>query len=106
MRYTFTVGIGLDKDGYPVQGADALLSQAMEGLATAYGGVTAQHGQGGWISPQGKLVSEPCVSFIVERVLGAEISEDKVRHMAEFLRELFGQSCIVVSITHSDIAFV
>ncbi len=60
---------------------------AVERIAHAAGGCTVTRGQGAWLDPQGKLVSEPCAVFLVGAESEAVLVESLARLFATFNRE-------------------
>jgi hypothetical protein len=97
MKITFIVGIGEDEDGNPLPTAlvESSLQVAYLDTAKAFGGYTAYRGKGGWIDPSHKLIQEDSVTIVVytDTIIAEAIA---VAH-AEYLRDLFRQSSVLVS---------
>ncbi len=104
MRYTFTVGVGEDRDGNTITDVEIKVRCVIRELSKKFGGATTIHGTGGWIN-ENKLITEPCVVFIVEGEAG-DIGNEQINNVAIFLRDLFRQTCVVVSIQLSTVRFV
>lgn len=105
MRLTFYVGTEKDKLGKDIASysdVKGLRNDATCFLSRRFGGVTVQEGNGGWID-NNTLICEKCLIFTVE-------SEKDISHFAvptaEFLRELYSQSAVCVSRTHSLVSFI
>jgi len=94
-RITFTIGIGMDKHGSHIHRAEELLNLASRRVAETFGGYTLTRGSGGWIAPNGELVEESSVVF---SVVTEEHREVYASSVAVFLRDLFSQECVLVTV--------
>lgn len=66
-EYRIGIGIGEDRNGHPI--SDRERENAIEHIsfaaASRFGGYNLQHGQGGWINPDGRLVTEPTITLTI-----------------------------------------
>lgn len=64
-KLTFIIGTGETKDGKRIPELDKKIEAAQTRLASLFGGYTRFDTFGGWIGPQGTLISEPSIVFVV-----------------------------------------
>ncbi len=107
MKITFGVGIGSDRDGREISNAAELTEKAMNLLAYLYGGVSVVRCEGAWHDKAGQLVREPAIQLQVELTsVNESDQQNAARKQAAALREMFNQSCILVSFQKSEMEFV
>jgi len=97
-RITFVVGIGT-RNGKELAMKPILeIREATQQMASIFGGFTAIEGNGGWFdSDTNRVVYEPSLTLIVysEQLFNVESS-------AVYLRDLFGQTCVLVTIENLE----
>jgi len=105
MQATITVGCGEDRDCKPLSREEEAFAteSAMRILSLHFGGVTILKGDGAWLDDNDTLIVEPCRHFLV---MGDKVTPELVGQAAVSLRNLFNQSCVVVSISNSAITLV
>lgn len=93
-EYRIGFGIGYREDGSTV--TDEQAEKAMEAVLFAachrFGGFNLTRGEGGWISPDGRLVRENSATVSVLTHNHA----DYVRAFARIIRELFEQYSVIL----------
>lgn len=87
-RITFSIGL----ESVP---SVAVQNDAFHYVSQAFGGYTATLGKGGWTSPQGNLIQES--SLVIEVVVTEPDKLIRVRRVAERLRDMFEQQCVLVT---------
>lgn len=97
---TWTIGIGEDRDGQAIVGdaADRMIDHARLMFASIYGGFTMVRGEGGWIDPSGRTVTEPCIVFTVH----TDAAQD-YRATARELRLIFRQDTVMLTVQSADV---
>lgn len=92
-RVTFTIGQGKDKEGNSLSNTMDLLAArrvAYDRIAEAFGGYTAYLAEGGWVE-NGQLIQE--ISLVV-----SVVTNDSWYDIAAWLRDLFNQQCVLVTV--------
>jgi hypothetical protein len=103
-RITYYIGTGQDAYGHPITDADALTRESIAYLSHAWGGVSAHHGVGGWIDPDGRLVTEP--ELTLTSLSSGEPDRERAKATAEYLRQLWGQQSVIVALDDATYAAV
>lgn len=100
----FQIGIGFDKVGRPILpvDADAKIREAGDFLTGEYGGVTVTRGVGSWRNSANVIIREASVGFMVI----AEVTDRDVQDAGEFLRQLFRQDTVLVSVADVTVMFL
>lgn len=94
-RLTFTAGIGEDHAGEPlaVPEVNRALAHIRSHLANVFGGYTETQATGGWINPNGRLVVEPSIRWIV--LTDADHAPDAVEDIARVIGHELRQASVV-----------
>ena len=91
----FYVGTGYDKTGRPIENVIGKLSQAELVLTGYFRGATAYLHSGLWAeTPASRITAEDGVTYVTI-IEAADLSQ--VRPAAEELRDIFNQTCILVT---------
>jgi hypothetical protein len=105
-RIEFTFGIGLDRTGgaiSPSYAFDALRSIGKR-AAVQFGGYTLLESSGGWVSPEGNLVTEPGRVMVI--VTDTKTANLNVTDMAEFIATTLHQACVMVTTSRVSFAML
>ena len=88
-RVTWSLGIGLDKDGLPTvpEGGKRSLDELDKYVATVYGGYSRYLIRGGWISPTNGLQREPAIVYEVYTELPSDVHHTTARYLGELLNQ-------------------
>jgi hypothetical protein len=104
MRIVFGIGIGFDGNGNPILPVDAdrWIQTATQVTAQEWGGCFVVRGLGAW-EHGGKIIRENGITLTVET---DDDSPSRVHRHAEWLRQLFNQTSVVVSVSPSTVSYV
>ena len=81
---------------------DTRLPDALLNIARSYGGYTLISARGAWVDPvTNAIVTEP--SVIIE--VSTEKYLDAIKKTAEYLRETFGQECVLMTVNLTTESF-
>jgi len=116
MRVCFNVGYGTTSNGeslavrlkanYFPATVESLIELARIETCKIFGGCFVSFGLGGWIDPaNGKLVTESAIEIAVETVDSIP-NRDRIAPHAVYLRDLFLQSSVLVSVSESNVQFI
>ncbi len=100
----FYIGTGFDFQGNPVGDVDLKLNGAVGMLTKSFQGVTRYDHTGYWAeNSHAPVVKESGVTFVT--VVGAELLPE-VTVVANYLRDLFNQNCVLVTRSVIEAEFV
>jgi len=101
--YTITLGIGETRNGSPITShvRDVALLAVRSDLAHAFGGYTETFTRGGWINPDGRLVTEPGRAFTVftDESGGAFVIRSWARRVGQF----FNQDSVCLTLPNGSV---
>ena len=100
-RITFSVGHGKTKLGRRIMGKFEKRQLAYAKLADTYEGFTIHFATGGWKDATGTLIKED--SMILSVADTNDLGEGPAVLMAEYLRDLFDQSCVLMTIEDLEV---
>lgn len=105
IRAEIVFGIGSDKNGKPISALKALAAIGkIENLACdIFGGFTWTTTQGGWRDAFKNIVIEEGRKITIDTL---STKRHEVSKLAEFIRDELRQSCVTLTITPVDFAFV
>lgn len=92
-RIEIITGEGLDRYGAPITDVLGKEHDAYKLVAEAFGGYSANHLDGGWIS-NAQLIQEPALDITA---LVEDSDLGKVQGVAEAVRALFNQQSVIVA---------
>lgn len=95
-KVTFAIGIGFDKHGKHIEAyrREKKIIDTYRALAESFGGYSANEVSGGWINPEGELVTEN--SLVID--IYTDAAPEVIRDTAEWLATLFNQESVMVAI--------
>ena len=100
----FYIGIGFDANGNPVGDVDRKLNAATSKLTAAFQGVTRYDHTGYWAENAAtSVVAESGVTFVT--VVDSDALPE-VTVVANYLRDLFNQNCVLVTRSVIEAEFI
>lgn len=101
-KATFSVGVGRDSSGAAIPFGTALINRdiAVTEAAFIFGGCTVTENYGAW-QDGGKVITEESWDFGI-----VSDKRDKFREFATFLRDLYMQSAVLLTVTEVESEFV
>jgi hypothetical protein len=98
-------GVGEDKDRNPLQAVDQKLERVAQYVAANFGGYTFISTTGGWINPQGILVSEAGMTLFI---MADDTEDNRVNAgiLACFVRDVMHQACVAFTITQCQFQYL
>ena len=98
----FSVGVGKDKDGFDIGYGTALVNRniAITEASELFGGVTVTENFGGW-KHKGEVITEESWDFIV-----VSDKRDKFREFGNYLKHLYNQSAVLLTVTEVESEFI
>lgn len=102
-RIEITVGVGFDRHGLALSKfvVDIAIEHTVKGLTEFYGGVTTFKGMGSYLHDDGRVVTEPIVTFVI---LGAKV--ERARKLAVYLKHELNQESVVFQVTETEGEFL
>jgi hypothetical protein len=104
-RIEITIGLGYDRNGQTILPIhrESMLDQCRRYVLASYDGYTETHGTGVW-THEGQVITESTVTFLI-------LAEDDVptvreKNLAQNLRDLCSQKCVVLQVSHINAEFI
>ncbi len=102
---TFGVGVGQDKHGanLPQHFVEKSIYLAIEHMSIRFGGCFVVRGDGGWVD-RGKLIEEKGIQISIHSEGPIDLPDAELA--GDYLRELFRQKVVLMSIHTAAVKFV